>query len=117
MIVGGAAAAALVPPAKAAILLIAFHFAVCSHDFMALIHGPLKVWWGNPIVLKVHAHSIFEIHSHLDSVVGIDAVAFQASLLTDSRQRYRFTLIIVADQIDPMRTDVAEWVTLLHPFE
>src|ERR1051325_8738891 len=101
MIIGGAAAAPFVPPAKTPILLVALHFSIGSDNFVPLVHRAFEVRRSDPVIMKIDAHAVLEIHSHLDSVISIDAVTLQPPLLSHGSQRGGLATIIMIDQIDP----------------
>src|SRR5690348_16698710 len=117
MIIRRATSSAFVPPTKTAILLVAFHLAIRAENFMALVHRPFEIGGGNPVVMEIDAHPVFEIDAHLHGVVGVDAVANQAFFLANGRKRRGFASVIMINQIGPMRPDIAEWITLLRPLE
>src|SRR5437667_10592760 len=117
MIVRRTAAAALVPPAEPAVLLITFDFAINAHDFMALVYRPFEIGRRDPVIMEIDAHAIGEIHPYLDGVIGIDALADQPLFLSHRGQRDRLGLIIMPNQIDPMRPHVTKRIALLGPLE
>src|SRR6266849_6701110 len=104
MVVRGAAGAALAPPAETTILLVALYLAIGADDFVALVHRALKIRRSDPVVVEADAHAVVEIHAHLHGVVGIDAVAHEALLLADGGERDRLALVVVINQIDPVRS-------------
>src|SRR6266404_4107394 len=117
MIVCGPASTTLIPPANSAILLVTFNLAMDSDDFMALVDRSFEIGRRYPIIMEVDTHPIGEIHSHLHRVIGIYPLGKKTLFLPDGGKRHWLAFIVVIDQIDPMRSDVAEGVALLDPFE
>ncbi len=117
MSIDSPAAAALVPVTQSAELLVAFHFPVRSDDFVALVDRSLEVRRRDPIILKVNAHAVGIIDAHLHRIVSVYTVPGEPLLLADSRERNRFAVVIMPDQIDPMRADVAERIAFRRPLE
>ena len=98
-------------------MLVAFHLAVGADDLVTLVDRAFKIRRRAPVIVEVHAHAVGEIHADLHGVVGVDAVAHEAFLLVDGAQGDGLALVVVVDQIHPMRPHVAERVTLLDPLE
>src|SRR6266700_2625021 len=117
MIVGRPASTTLVPPAEPAVLLVAFHLSMCSDDFMALVYWSFEIGRCYPIIVEVDAHPVREVHSDLYRVISINPLRKKAFFLPNGGERHWLALIIVIDQIDPMRSDITEGVALLDPFE
>src|SRR3954470_21047405 len=117
MVIGRAACITLVPPTEAAILLVAFDFPICSHDFMPLIYRPFELRWSDPVVVEINAHPVGVIHSDLNCVVSIYSLPRESLFLPNSRQRTRLGMVIVMDQINPMRANITERIALLRPLK
>src|SRR5439155_20078596 len=84
---------------------------------VALVYRPLEVGRRDPVVMEIDAHAVVEIDAHLHGVVGVDAVAYEAFLLADGGERDRLALVVMINQIDPMRPHVTKWVARLDPLE
>src|SRR5436190_13095991 len=110
MVVRCARATAVIPETEPSILLVAFHFAIRSDDFMSLIDRPFKILRRDPVVVEIDTHAVLEFDAHLHSVVGIDAVAHEAFLLSNRRERNWFAFVIAVNQIGPVWPDIAEWI-------
>src|SRR5436190_14924983 len=102
MIVRGVRTAAVMPPTEAAVLLVALHLAVRAYDFVALVYRSFEVGRRDPVVVEVDAHAVIKVHTHLHGVVSVDAVAHEALLLADGRERHWFALEVMIDQIHPV---------------
>ena len=113
MVVGGPAAPAIAPEAETPVLLVALHLAVGADDFVALVHRTLEVLRGDPVVVKIDAHPVLELHAHLDGVVGVDPAADETLLLTDRGEGDGLALVVAVNEVGPVRPDVAEGVALL----
>ena len=95
MVVGTLAAAACVPKAKSAILLVGFYFAVGADNFVSLIDGTFKIIGRDPVVVKINAHAIVKIYPHLDGIIGVDSIAYQAFFLSYRCEGYGFAAIVI----------------------